>query len=111
MGDILVDETQNTTAGWMTIASSKFFTMFTKLLFHVFETAGAQSIQYRVQASNNAEFDGVETLEDREGNVAWTVAASGTDYQTLCDCWNYIRVQIINGDGVGRARCIITGSA
>ena len=111
MGDILVDATRNTTAGWVTIASSQFLTMFTKLLIHVYELAGAQSIQYRVQGSNNADFDGVETLEDREGNVTWTVAASASDYQTLCDCWNHIRVQVINGDGVGRARCTITGSA
>ena len=110
MGDIAVDETQNTTAGWVTIASIKFLVMFTKLLIHVFELGGAQTIQYRVQASNNAEFDGVETLTDSRGNAAWTVAASGSDFQTLCDCWNYVRVQVINGDGVGRARCIITGS-
>ncbi len=111
MGDIVADHTQNTTAGWVTIISNKFSTMFTKLLIHVFELAGAQSIQYRVQASNNAEFDGVETLADKEGNVAWTVAASGSDFQTLCDCWNYVRVQVMNGTGVGKARCTITGSA
>ncbi len=109
MGDIIVDVTQDTTAGWVTIASTNFLSN-TKLLIHVFELAGAQTIQYRVQASSNAEFDGVETLADREGNIAWTVAASGSDFQTLCDCWNYVRVQVINGDGVGRARCIITGS-
>lgn len=111
MGDIVVDATQNTTGAWVTIVSNKFSTMFTKLLIHVFELVGAQSIRYRVQASNNAEFDGVETLLDREGNVEWTVAASGSDFQTICDCWNYVRVQVRNGTGVGRARCTITGSA
>ncbi len=110
MGEIVADETQATTAGWVTIASVIFLTLFTKLLIHVFETAGAQTIQYRVQVSNDVDFAGVETLADADGNVAWTVAASGSDWQTLCDCWKYVRVQVINGDGIGTARCIITGS-
>ena len=110
MGDIIADETQKTTAAWVTIASITFYVMFTKLLIQVFETGGAQSIQYRVQASNDSGFAGVKTLADANDDVAWTVAASGVDWQTLCDGWRYIRVQVINGDGVGTARCIITGS-
>ena len=110
MGTVIADESQATTAGWVTIASTKFFQEFAKLLIHVFETVGAQSIQYRVQASNDVDFDGVETLQDSLGNAAWTVAASGSDFQSLCDCWGWVRVQVINGDGIGAARCIITGS-
>ena len=110
MGVLIADEAQATTAGWVTIASINFIPEFDKLLIHVFETGGAQSIQYRLQASNDSGFAGVETLADADGNVAWTIAASGSDWQTLCDCWNYVRVQVINGDGVGAARCSITGS-
>lgn len=110
MGTLIVDATQATTAGWVTIASTKVFSQFAKLLIHVFETGGAQTIQYRVQASNDPDFDGVETLADRYGNVAWTIAASGSDFQTICDCWDYVRVQVINGDGIGTARCLISGS-
>lgn len=110
MGILLADETQNTTAGWETIASIKFISEFTKLLIHIFELGGAQSIQYRVQGSNDDGYARVVTLEDRYGNVAWTIAALGVDFQTLCDCWGYVRVQVINGTGIGTARCIITGS-
>ena len=110
MGTVIDDASQATTAGWVTIATTQFYAEFAKLLVHVFETGGAQSIQYRVQASNDVDFDGVETLEDVDGNVAWTVAASGSDFQSLCDCWGWVRVQVINGSGIGTARCIITGS-
>ena len=110
MGSVIQDVVQATTAAWVTIASTKFTSEFAKLLVHVFETVGAQSIQYRIQASNDVDFDGVETLADRFGNVAWTVAASGSDFQSICGCWGWIRVQVANGTGVGVARCIITGS-
>ena len=113
---VIVDASRATTAGWVTIAATKgagrssSVTRTSRLLIHVFETVGAQSIQYRVQASNDVDFDGVETLADVLGNVAWTVAASGSDFQTICDCWGWIRVQVTNGTGIGAARCIITGS-
>ena len=110
MGTVIQDESAATTAGYVTIASTKFYQEFAKLLIHVFETGGAQSIIYRVQASNDVDFDGVETLADAEENVTWTVAASGSDFQTICDCWGWVRVQVINGSGIGAARCIITGS-
>ena len=111
MGSVIIDATQATTAGWVTIGTIKFTQQFDRLLIHIFETVGAQSIQYRVQASNDVDFDGVETLEDADGNAAWTVAASGSDFQSLCDCWGWVRVQVINGDGIGTARCIITGTS
>ena len=110
MGRVIDDVTANTTAGWVTIISTQFYNEFAKLLVHVFETAGAQTIQYRVQASNDSGFAGVETLADSAGNVAWTVAASGSDFQSICDCWGWIRVQVTNGSGVAGARCIISGT-
>lgn len=110
MGTVIEDQSRATTAGWVTIVSLRVTGEFAKLLIHVFETGGAQTIQYRVQASNDAAFGGLETLADSVGNVAWTVAASGSDFQTLCDCWSWVLVQVINGDGVGAARCIVTGS-
>ena len=109
MGTIIQDESQATTAAYVTIASTRVTGEFAKLLFHVFETGGAQSITYRIQASNDVDFDGVETLADQAGNTSWTIAASGSDYQSLCDCWGWVRVQVINGSGIGAARCIISG--
>ena len=109
MGTIIQDESAATTAAYVTLASTRFDEAFDQLLIHVFETGGAQSITYRVQASNDADFDGVETLTDSAGDAAWTVAASGSDFQTICDCWGWVRVQVINGSGIGAARCIISG--
>ena len=110
MGTVIKDASQATTAAWATIASTRLYSEFAKLLIHVFETGGAQSIRYRIQASNDVDFDGVETLTDSLGNAAWTIAASGSDFQTVCDCWGWIRVQVANGSGIGAARCIISGS-
>jgi len=110
MGTVIKDISQATTAGWVTIVTITRGEEWSRLLIHVLETAGAQSIQYRVQASNDSTFAGVETLADADGNVAWTVAASGSDFQSLCDCWGWVRVQVINGTGVGTARCIMSVS-
>ena len=82
MGTVIQDVTLDTTGAWVTIASTKFYSEFAKLLIHIYETVGTNSFAYRVQGANNVDFDGAETLADSVGTAQWTVAASGSDFDS-----------------------------
>jgi len=94
------------------MSSIEFLPEFRRLLIHVINlNVYGSAIRYRVQVSNDSGFAGVETLTDEDGNAYWTVAAGAADWQTLCDCWQYVRVQIVldTAPNVENVRCIITG--
>ena len=88
-----------TVAAWTTVITVTFFQEFRRLVIQVAETGGANPIDFRVLASMNADMSAYEILEDALGNAAFDVAAGTNEYETLCDCWPYIAVQLRNDGG------------
>jgi len=103
MPKVLQTQTGVTVAGWVTALTTKFYSEFRRLVFQVTETGGANPIEYRVHGAMTSDFANFETLDDALGTTVFDVAAGANEYQTLCDCWPYVRVQVRNDGGGGAA--------
>lgn len=65
---------------------------YSKILFHILETGGAQSLKYKVEAS-------VCGSVWHEVVAETTVAASADEYETITDAWSLVRVRVVDGSG------------
>jgi len=80
-----------TSAAYVT-AVTLDFQPYNKMLIHILETGGAESMIYRIQGS----VDGTNYVIIV---AATNVAASGEEYETFTDAWRRLRVQVIDDSG------------
>lgn len=83
--------TGTTTAAYVT-ALTKTFQNYSKMLLHIIETGGAQSMKYKIHGS-------VCGTTWHEIVAATDLAASADEYETITDAWSFIRVQVIDDSG------------
>ena len=83
--------TGTTTAAYVT-ALTQDFRNYSKMLFRIRETGGAESLKYKVHGS-------VCGVSWEEIVPETTVALSSSDYETFTDAWCFIRIQVIDGSG------------
>jgi len=103
MPKIIQTQSGVTIAGWVTAITTKFYSEFRRLLIQVTETGGVNPIEYRVHGAMAADFVNFETLDDALGTTVFDVAAGANEYETLCDCWPWVRVQVRNDGGGANA--------
>jgi len=97
--ELIGTDSRGTLAAWTTHLTVRFPDAFKKLLIQVVETGGVNAADWRVQASALEAFTNPHTLTDENGTSEFDLAASASQTETLCDCWNWIRVQARNNAG------------
>lgn len=109
MPELIGTDSRGTLAAWTTHLTVRFPDAFEKLTIQVVETAGVNAADWRVQASAQPAttypptFSDPHTLTDENGTSEFDLPADTSQVQTLCDCWNWIRVQARNNGGLAPA--------